>query len=125
MSRSDPVDSLIPRHVVLDDEVVALLFVLSAPAGLVSRVSDYSGEPRAIRRWLRDWLKTRQSEWEAIDSIEPGTTASFMVVTVRRDSDNDDWGLGEFTYGEYPAAPDDWRSVPAGVLLAHALESLA
>jgi hypothetical protein len=124
MSRSEPIDSFIPARVGFDDSVVALLFVLAAPAGLVSRLSTYTSKPKVVRRWLSDWLGQRSREWEMRDDTETYVSASFIVVTVRRESNSDELCLGEFTYGEYPAAPDDWQRVPVLALIAHALETL-
>jgi len=124
MSRSDPVDSLIPSRVGIDPGITALALIVSTADGLVARLSDYSGDPQATRRWLLGWLMNRLSDWDAEGSVEPATTASFMALTVRRHS-NGQLTLGEFTYGEAPAAPAEWRSVPTRQLAAHAVEALS
>ncbi len=99
--------------------------IVSMPHGFVSRVSDYTGDPQAVRRWLHDWLVGRAHDLEEGESMELSADASFLVLTVRRSEPGQDYSLGEFTYGAYPAAPEDWRCVPMNLLLTHAVRTLA
>ena len=115
----------LPPHLARPEQVVGLLLVMSLPSGCAFRLADYSGDPGLLRKWFRTWLVERAEALAARRSTELGAEASFLCLTsVADENEQSPFQLGEFSYGTYPAAPEEWIDVEMRSLLSFAIKGL-
>jgi hypothetical protein len=75
--------------------------------------------------WLRDWAIKRRADLHQHESAELFADVSFLILVAEIDRASGALRLGEFTYGEFPAAPEQWPSVTMGALLDHGIRAVA
>jgi hypothetical protein len=112
----------VPPRLVIDEHAVAFVLVMSLPAGLAVRLTEYTENPN-VRRWMREWFIARRNKFAKIQgALEEPIAFTGLVATAGL---SHELKQGEAMYGLQPHAPDDWPQVPHDSLINRAVQFLA
>ena len=82
----------VPPELVIDEDAVAFLLVMSLPGGVAVRLTEYRDDPH-LRRWMREWFIAQREklakvkgelDWPIAFTGLVATTAALNVALASR-----------------------------------------
>jgi hypothetical protein len=116
----------VPTQLTISGAVVASILVMSLPDGIAVRFTEYQGQSREIRAWMRRWFEDRRDKYAREKPGELAIPTAVITLSVQR-RPGEEYSIVEAisATSEATSIPDDWPDVPYAELVARAIAFLS